>query len=61
MQIQHQNVLKIFGVGRNNLFEAGNDQGERYFVVTEICENGETGEASKTGETGEIGETGKMG
>jgi serine/threonine protein kinase len=41
MQIAHKNVLKIYGVGRNNLDEGGADRGERYFVVTEICENGE--------------------
>ena len=41
MQIQHPNVLKIFGVGRNNLYEGQQDLGERYFVVTEVCKNGE--------------------
>ena len=41
LQMTHHNVLKIFGVGRNNLIDAGNDLGERYFVVTEVCANGE--------------------
>jgi serine/threonine protein kinase len=41
MQITHPNVLKIYGVGRNNLIEGETDLGERYFVVTEVCDNGE--------------------
>lgn len=41
LQMEHKNILKIYGVGRNNLIDQGNDLGERYFVVTEVCENGE--------------------
>jgi len=39
--LNHKNVLKILGAGRDNFINEGNDEGDRFFVVTEVAPNGE--------------------
>jgi 5'-AMP-activated protein kinase catalytic alpha subunit len=39
--LDHPNVLRMLGAGRNNFTNNSKAQGERFFIVTELCEKGE--------------------
>ena len=39
--LNHTNVLKIMGAGRDIFTHEGENKGERFFVVTELAPNGE--------------------
>ncbi len=39
--LNHPGVLKIKGAGRNHHYKASKTSGEKFFIVSEIAENGE--------------------
>jgi serine/threonine protein kinase len=41
LQLEHPNVIRMLGAGRNHLTLGEEDLGEKYFIVSELAENGE--------------------
>ena len=39
--LEHPNVLRMLGAGRNEFVMQSQPMGERFFIVTELCEKGE--------------------
>jgi len=39
--LNHPNVLRMIGAGRDNFQLNGTDEGDRFFIVTELAANGE--------------------
>ena len=39
--MNHPNVLKLFGAGREKFILGGQEQGKRNYVVSELCPKGE--------------------